>query len=120
MKPLNLSVFIYLSMALLAGCAGGRPIPPTIGLFYSHTVKPLDINQDRTPVAEKTGKGNIKHIYFAVNAAWDSNAIGDIARENGIETIYYADFEKLTVLEVLQIIFIGPVYRQYTVHVYGK
>jgi len=43
--------------------------------------------------------------------AGDSNAIGDIARKNGINTLYYADLETLSVLTI---------WRQYTVHVYGQ
>jgi hypothetical protein len=60
--------------------------------------------------SEKTG--DIRHIQFSwVGVAWDSNAIGDIARKRGINEIYFADLETLRVLTV---------WNQYTVHVYGK
>jgi hypothetical protein len=46
-----------------------------------------------------------------IDVMWSSNAIGDIAKKNGIETIYFAD------LEVRRILYI---WNQYTVHIYGK
>jgi uncharacterized membrane protein len=88
---------------LISGCAKG--------LIYSHTVRPLDINHHQTPVIQKSKQGNIKHIQYYVSVTWDSNAIGDIATENGLETVYYADLEVLSVLGV---------WRQFIVHVYGK
>ncbi len=94
------------ALALLAsGC--------TSGLIYTHTVQPLTTNFDRTPVMEDSDgrNGDIKNIRYYVEAYWDSNAIGDIARSEGIETVYYADLEILSVLGI---------WRQYTVHIYGK
>ena len=65
----------------------------------------------QTPVNGNNGQGDIKHISYYVDVMWDSNAIGDIAKKHGIETIYYADIETLSVLTI---------WNQYTVHVYGK
>jgi hypothetical protein len=119
-------LFFMTALLVLPGCLAGRPGPgvgrpvPFGGLLFSNTVRPLDINQTATPTSQVRAKGDIKHAYFAVTAMWDSNAIGDIAKKNGIETIYYADIEELVVLEILQYIYIGPVWRQYTVHIYGK
>ena len=42
---------------------------------------------------------------------WDSNGIGDIARKNGLEAIYFADLETFSILGI---------WSQYRVHVYGK
>jgi len=89
---------------LLCGC--------TNGLIYTHTISPLDTNMDRTPAAAKTGAGNVKHLQYYVSVTWDSNGIGTIARENGIDTIYFADIETRS-------LFFG-LWRQFTVHIYGR
>ena len=81
------------------------------GLLYTHLRTPLDIHMFQTPADGKNVHGDLKHIPFYVDILWDSNAIGDIAKQNGIETVYYADLETLRIL-----IF----WNQYTVHVYGQ
>jgi hypothetical protein len=94
--------------ATLPGCLAGN------GLIYTHTVRPLTVNMHRTPVVFEERKGGIKYLnlhYYNVSATWSSNAIGDIAKKNGINTIYYADLEYFTVLQV---------WSEYTVHIYGK
>ena len=89
----------------------------TTGILFSHTVSPLDLNQNQTQIVLKSKEGNIKHfslgpfLRFPVGAAWDSGAIGDIAERKGLETIYYADIEILRILLF---------WSQYTVHVYGE
>jgi hypothetical protein len=50
-------------------------------------------------------------IYPPLSAAWDDAAIGDIAKKNGIQELYFADLETLRVLGI---------WNQYWVHVYGK
>jgi hypothetical protein len=102
---INTFLFAVLGLVLLfSGCARG--------LIYTHTVRPLDINHHQTPVIQKSEQGDIKHIqYHFVSFTWDSNAIGDIARENGLEMVYYADLEVLSVFGI---------WRQFIVHVYGK
>ena len=104
MKRLCFYLFIVAGILVLAGCAPR-------GLLYTHIRTPLDINMFQTPADGKNVHGDLKHIPFYVDILWDSNAIGDIAKQNGIETVYYADLETLRIL-----IF----WNQYTVHVYGK
>jgi hypothetical protein len=89
---------------LLASCT-------PYGLLYTHIKKPLDTNMSQTPMIDNNVQGDIKHIRFYVDVMWDSNAIGDIAKKHGIETIYYADIEMLSVLTI---------WNRYTVHVYGN
>ena len=105
-------LLFLLAVVLVSGC--------TSGLLYTHTTRPLDINHNQTQVSHEDNEGDIKYLYFFASAIWDSNAIGEIAKEGGIETIYYADIEELVILKILQYIYIGPVWRQYTVHVYGN
>ena len=98
-------------MPLLSGCI--------FGLLYSHTVEPLDINLSATPVyieRAETGESAVSHVNIPLTSIpidflWDSNAIGDAMKRNGIEQVYYADLETLSVLRI---------WNQYTVHVYGK
>jgi hypothetical protein len=87
-------------------------LAPT-GCVYRHTTVPLDVNFHRTPIGTpgKAGHADIKHFRFRVQVMWDSNAIGDIARRHGLNTVHYADLETLSVLGV---------WSQYIVHVYGE
>lgn len=104
MKRLCFYLFIIAGILVLAGCTPR-------GLLYTHIRTPLDINMSQTPADGKNIHGDLKHFPFYVDILWDSNAIGDIAKQNGIETVYYADLETLRIL-----IF----WNQYTVHVYGQ
>ncbi len=104
MKRSCFYLFIIAGILVLAGCTPR-------GLLYTHIRTPLDINMSQTPADGKNVHGDLKHFPFYVDVMWDSNAIGDIAKQNGIETVYYADLETLRIL-----IF----WNQYTVHVYGQ
>ncbi len=70
------------------------------GAIYTHTVQPLSTDLNQTPVAGgAAGRGDVKQVRFRMlDVRWDENAIGGIARENGIHTIYYADVEVLRIL----------------------
>ncbi len=48
---------------------------------------------------------------YYIDVIWDSNAIGDIAKREGIDTVYFVDLEVLKVLGI---------WSQYTAHIYGK
>ncbi len=104
MKRQWVHFFIITALLCLVSCA-------PIGIVYTHTKRPLDTNMSRTPTSNRNEAGDLKHISFYVNVMWDSAAIGDIAKENGINTIYFADLETLRILTI---------WNQYTVHVYGK
>lgn len=79
-----------------------------------HTVIPLSTNFDNTPVSKtKPEKSDVKHFFWPyprVDLQWSHNAIGQIAKERGINRVYYADLESLSVLWI---------WNQYWVHVYG-
>ena len=104
MKRSCLFLLFTAAVLLLAGCS-------PYGIVYTHIKKPLDTNMSRTLVDDSAAQGDIKHIRVYVDVMWDSNAIGDIAKKHGIETVHYADMETLSVLGV---------WHQYTVHVYGR
>lgn len=87
---------------LLASCATGA--------LYTHTVEPLTLNLEVTPVMADSGKGAVKRFQYYVDVEWDRNGIGAIAREHGFETVHYADLETFAILGI---------WRQRRVHVYG-
>lgn len=104
MKRLCFYYFIIAGILFWAGCAPR-------GLLYTHIKTPLDTNMSQTPADGKSIHGDLKHIHFYVDILSDSSGIGDIAKQNGIEKVYFADLEKLSILSI---------WNQYTVHVYGK
>jgi hypothetical protein len=104
MKRLYIYLLFMSVILLLASCT-------PYGILYTHIKQPLDTNMSQTPMNENNAQGDIKHIQFYVDVMWDSNAIGDIAKKHGIETIYYVDIETLSVLTI---------WNQYTVHIYGE
>jgi hypothetical protein len=84
----------------------------TAGLLYTHTVAPLTINHLATSAAGGEGKSDIKHIQLPyVGVMWGDAALNEIAREKGLQELHYADLELLSVLTI---------WRQYTVHLYGR
>ena len=105
MRPVSI-VFMACALALLfSGCV------------YVHTVQPLTLNMDRTPVTSVEKTGSLKLITFPHTGgttplvAWDSAGIGDIAKKQGMDDVYFADLETLSILRI---------WNQYTVHIYGK
>ena len=98
-------------MLPLCGCLSGA--------VYTHTFMPLTTNFHETPVFTRkleTGESDIKDLRIpwpvSMEIKWHSNAIGDIAKREGIEEICYADIEHLSVF--------FSIWRQDTVHIYGK
>jgi hypothetical protein len=101
---------LCLGLALLALLAASGCVR---GYLYTHTVEPLNPNMHRTDVAaEGKTEGDVKHIAFrGISVAWNDNAIGDIARKNGLTVLYFADRETVSVLGI---------WRRETIHVYGR
>lgn len=81
--------------------------PPLIGLAYTHVHLPLTrdlrVTQppDRKPSHQKIVE--IKEPVSGVGfyARVDSNAIGDIARTHGLNTLYFADQEIFSLFGIL-------------------
>ncbi len=93
-----------ISAMLLSGCG--------MGMIYTHTLSPLTLDMHHTPMIQNADQGDIKHIQVQMlGVAWDSAAIGDIAKKHGMKDVYHADLETLRVLGI---------WNQYTVHVYGQ
>lgn len=81
------------------------------GCVYSHTIDPLTADFSMTPSGAERGNGDTKMVAFYVSVEWDENGIGTIAREYGIEEIYFADIETIRILGY---------WKQQRVHVYGR
>jgi hypothetical protein len=105
MKPYRFLLAALSLTMLLSGC------------FYVHTVEPLTVDVRRTPVAKIEKEGTMKVIavppivFYAPLVAWGKTAIGEVAKQQGMKEVYYAD------LEVFRILWI---WNEFTVHVYGK
>ncbi|MGE3166956.1 MAG: hypothetical protein AB7O52_18785 [Planctomycetota bacterium] len=82
------------------------------GFIYEHTTVPLTRDFQRTPVVSRSAQSDVKRLeVYRANFVWDSNGIGDIAKQHGLETVYYADLETVNVLGI---------WNQFKVIVYGK
>ncbi len=96
----------------LSGCA-----LPSRGLLYTNTVQPLCRDARGTPLGAKSASGSSKRLEIPttridISAEWDSRAIGDIARSNGITTVYGCDTRRTSYLLGL--------WRQDEVIIYGE
>lgn len=89
-----LALAFALFMAAAPGCV--------TGLLYTDVATPLTTNMKGTPVGADYREMNVKQLkepfFTGISIAWDSNAIGDIARQMGLEEIYYADVHEFSVL----------------------
>jgi hypothetical protein len=88
------------------------------GCLFRHTVEPLTFNREPTKMreSEREAVGRITHLSYPLTAGLSvrlgKNGLGDIAKEHGISTIYYADIEKWSAL--------FGIWSMDVVHVYGR
>ncbi len=114
MKDLYAIVLVFVVVLALTGCAFSIPG----GLIYTHTITPLTTNFNNTPREVAWDDGEIKHLHVFipnmvnVDVLWDSNAIGEIAKQNGFDKVYFADREDLS--------FLLGIWTRHIVHVYGR
>lgn len=94
----------------LLACVASSGCAP-FGIIYTHTFEPLSTDFHETPVATEHAPGDVKQLHVYVRVLWSGNALGEIAKENGIDQIYYADLETLSVLGI---------WTQEWAHVYGR
>ena len=106
---------VILIPLLLTGC-GLAPRSAISGYIYEHYRKPYTVDLKNTPVAWKSGGGKVVEIQepfsgYGVSAEFNSNAVGDIARENGISRVYWADMEYFNVLGI---------WKEQRLYIYGE
>lgn len=79
---------------------------PLPGLIYTHVKYPLTWDLHDTPMPQTTPKASkIIEIRepvsgLGINARLNVNAIGEIARVNGIKTLHFADQERFSILGI--------------------
>lgn len=83
---------------MLSGCG-----MITRGMIYTDTTQPLCKDARGTILGESAARGSSKRLQIPTtrvdfSAEWDSRAIGDIAREHGIKTVYACDSRRQSVL----------------------
>jgi hypothetical protein len=112
MKTISRKIAVLSLSLLLAGCANG--VLFSSGL-YSHTVQPLTINPNPTEVraSMKEAVGRVNQFsYQVVSIRVGKNGLGDVAKEHGLKTVYFADIERWAAVFGL--------WQMEVVHVYGK
>jgi len=103
---------LFLSLFFLAGC-GSNSLQ---GIVFAHIRIPLTKNLDNTSVTSIHAGEMIIKIKEPVSdygfyAKLKSNAIGDIAKRNGFEKVYFADLEIFNILGI---------WTSQKVHIYGE
>lgn len=92
--------------ALLAtGCVPfTTPVQPSQGAIFTRIRAPLTVDFDETPVGTKRGESSViwvqEPLATRLSVAWQGAAIEEAARDGGITTVRYADYEALIVLGV--------------------
>ncbi len=90
------------AMVSLAGCGTG----PLVGIVYTNVKMPLTRDLKSTPLpADLPVSDRIIEIKepisgLGIYARVSSNAIGDIARQNGVDPLYFADQEVFSILGI--------------------
>lgn len=105
-------VFLIVSAFFLSACGTG----PLVGLVYTNVRMPLTLDLDETPVPEMAPHSSrVFEVREPVSGAGlyarvSTNAIGELARENGVTTLYFADQQVVSILGI---------WKTHQVHLYG-
>ena len=98
-------VWFIVAMAMLVGLSGCGT-GPLVGLVYTNVKLPLTLDLKSTPMpAHLPGSDRIIEIKepftgLGMYARVNSNALGDIARQNGVDPLYFADQEVFSILGI--------------------
>jgi len=93
MKAISRKIVVLSLFLILAGCANGVLLGSGL---YTHTVQPLTINPNPTEVREsmKQVRGYTNQFqYEVVSIRVGKNGLGQVAKEHGLDTVYFADIE---------------------------
>lgn len=99
---LPLLLLLQLFPLILIGCGTG----PLVGMVYTNVRLPLTENLNATPFPDKAPcSGSIVEVKEPISgigmyARVNVNAIGAIAKQNGMETLYFADREVFSILGI--------------------
>jgi hypothetical protein len=108
MRRLSL-VVLLLAGAACTGCVRG--------FIYTDVTVPLDTNMAATPRGGEVGESDSRQVELPVGgmrigAEWNTRAIGDAARAQGLKRVHYADLRTVSVL--------GGVWLRQTAKVWGE
>jgi hypothetical protein len=117
----RIGLFLLCVTALATfGCAGVAPSrsaypQPPVGFVFGRHAAPLEVNFEATPHGSKVGSARTRCFsdpFFTglPIVAWGDASIQTAARNAGITTVHYADYEILNVLGI---------YRELTVRISG-
>jgi hypothetical protein len=75
----------------------------TRGVIYTDTTQPLCKDARGTIIGDTESRGSSKRLQIPttrvdIGAEWDSRAIGDIARQHGMKTVYACDSRRQSIL----------------------
>ncbi|MEO8376747.1 MAG: TRL-like family protein [Candidatus Sumerlaeota bacterium] len=76
------------------------PVMPPYGIVYTDYKAPLDYDQEKSPVGDRTGTSETMSIVGLV--ALGDASIQTAAADGNIKTIYGADYEYFNVLGIYQ------------------
>ncbi len=115
--------------SFLGGCAGTEHVgvTPAKGFIFTHYRAPMNCRLEEAP----GGPGGVpcgpdlKHgqttahaiilpildTFHILSIGWGDAELDSAAREGGIQTIFYSDYELLEILGI---------YKSVTIHIYGK
>ncbi|MFN0207957.1 MAG: hypothetical protein ACKVS6_16755 [Planctomycetota bacterium] len=95
MRNSNIGLLLMAALAL-------SEVSCVAGILYSDVTYPLDTNLNNTPVGARTSRLDSKEVhdpfFTSIRIQWDSNAIGDIMKREGIARGYSADLNTFTIL----------------------
>ncbi len=105
-----MAIRLFALLILCSSCAARG------GYIYTNVVKPFCKDMRSTKVGTKTGKGAFHQIKIPTSnvdltTQWNSKAIGDIAKANNIETVYFCDQKVVSIL--------GGIYKKEQIIIYG-
>ncbi|HMX62021.1 MAG TPA: TRL-like family protein [Candidatus Sumerlaeota bacterium] len=83
----------------LTGCLS-VPVMPPYGIVYTDYKAPLDFDQEKSPVGDRSGSAETMSIVGLV--AMGDASIQTAAEDGNIKTIYGADYEYFNVLGIYQ------------------
>jgi hypothetical protein len=105
-------IIALLLFLVITGCSNGVLFN---GGLYSHIVEPLTINPNPTEVRNsmKQANGYVNQLaYQVVSIRVGKNGLGQVAKEHGLETVYFADIERWSAVFGL--------WQMEVVHIYGR
>lgn len=104
--------FFLASVLIVFFCAGCSP-----GLLYTDIVRPECKDLRGTTLGERRAEGGTKKLEIPtgdvdITFSWDSRAIGDIAKQNGIKVVHGCDKREFSIL--------AGIWKEESIIIYGR